>query len=205
MGGWGSGRRGASKETTGDYRKRDVRKLQKAGMLEWRGSFSWQWTRNGEPRGNINIRPESDCVILNYRNRQRGEEWTEQEYAVMLERTPCLYGGDRVWFRCPAGGCGRRVAILYGGRVFACRHCLRLAYPCQHESPGDRADCRAWKIREHCGGWGSLLDPLFRRKGMHHRTFRRLARAYEQACSASEWAFSVKMGMSLDEVLRLAE
>jgi tetratricopeptide (TPR) repeat protein len=78
-------------------------------------------------------------------------------------------------------------------------------YPCQHESPGDRADSRAWKIRERCGGWGCLLDPLFRRKGMHHRTFRRLAQAYEQACSASAFAFSAKMGMSIDEVLRLTE
>jgi hypothetical protein len=38
---------------------------------------------------------------------------------------------------------------------------------------------------------------------MHHRTFEKLARDYEQACSASDFAFSAKMGMSIDEVLRL--
>lgn len=80
-----------------------------------------------------------------------------------------------------------------------------LLYPCQHESPGNRADFRAWKIRERCGAWASLLDPLFRRKGMHDRTFRRLARDYEQACSASAFAFCVKMGMSIDEVIRMAD
>ena len=205
MGGWGSGKRWASKDTTADYRQLDVRRLQRDGLLERRWHFSWQWTRKGEAVGNINIRPEDDRVILDYRSRERGGEWTNQEYPVMLERTPCHYGGERVWFRCPARGCGRRVAILYGGPIFACRHCHRLAYPCQHESPGDRADSRAWKIRERCGGWGCLLDPLFRRKGMHHRTFQRLARVYEKACSTSAVAFLVQMGMSIDEVLRLAE
>jgi hypothetical protein len=205
MGGCGSGRQWASKETTDDYHQLDVRRLQRDGLLERRDSFNLRWTRNGEPTGNISIHPEFDRVILNYRIRQRGGEWAEHEYPVLLERTPCHYGGERVWFRCPAKGCGRRAAILYGGTIFACRHCYRLAYPCQHESPGDRADSRAWKIRERCGGWGCLLDPLFRRKGMHRRTFQRLARDYEQACNTSAWAFSAKMGMNIDDVLCLKE
>ncbi len=200
MGGWGSGRPGSG-NTTADYKQLDVRLLQRDGFLERRWSSNLRWTRNGEPTGDINIRPEDDRVILHYRSRERGGEWTDREYPVMLERTPCHYGGERVWFRCPVVRCGRRVAILYGGTVFACRHCHRLAYPCQHESPGDRADSRAWKIRERCGGWGCLLDPLFRRKGMHHRTFQKLARDYERACSASAFAFSAKMGMSIDEAL----
>ncbi len=205
MGGWGSGRRGFERDTTADYKQLDVRRLQRGGFLERRFSFCWGWTRNGEAVGIIKICPEDDRVVLDYSTRQRGGEWISHEYPVMLERTPCHYGGERVWFRCPVRGCGRRVAILYGGTIFACRHCHRLAYPCQHESPGDRADSRAWKIRERCGGWGCLLDPLFRRKGMHHRTFQKLARDYEQACSASDFAFSAKMGMSIDEVLRLRE
>jgi hypothetical protein len=205
MGGYGSGTRWKSKATTSDYRQLDVRRLQRDGLLERRWSFNWRWTRNGELTGDINIRPESDRVTLNYRSREGGAEWTDQEYPVMLERTPCHYGGERVWFRCPARGCGRRVAILYGGTIFACRDCYRLAYPCQHESPGDRAYSRAWKIRERCGGLGCLLDPLFRRKGMHHRTFWRLEQAYDQACTASEFALFLQMGMGIDEVLRLGE
>jgi hypothetical protein len=205
MGGYGSGRRWASKDTTSDYRQLDVRRLQRDGMLERRYAFLWRWSRNGESIGSISLHPEADRVTLKYRHGGAGEGGTDQEYPVLLERTPCHYGGERVWFRCPARGCGRRVAILYGGRVFACRHCYRLAYPCQHESPGDRANSRAWKIRERCGGWGSLLDPLFRRKGMHRQTFRRLEQVYEQACSASDFALLVQMGMSIDEVLRLAE
>jgi hypothetical protein len=94
------------------------------------------------------------------------------------------------------------VAILYGGAIFACRHCHQLAYSTQHESASGRADSRAWKIRERCGGVGCLLDPLFRPKGMHHRTFQRLAKDYERACATSAWAFFTKMGISIDEILR---
>src|SRR5437868_2536565 len=165
MGGWGSGRRWASKDTTADYRQLDVRRLQRDGLLERRWGFNWRWTRNGEAVGNINIRPEDDRVILNYRTRESGGEWIEKEYSVILERTPCHYGGERVWFRCPAVRCGRRVATLYGGTIFACRHCHRLGYESQRESVSARADSRAWRIRERCGGGGCLLDPMFEPRG----------------------------------------
>jgi hypothetical protein len=206
MGGYGSGRRWASKATTADYRQLDVRRLQRDGLLERRWSFSWRWTRNGEETGIINIRPESDRVILDYRSREGGGEWTAQEYPVMLERTPCHYGGERVWFRCPARGCGRRVTTLYGGTIFACRHCYQLSYECQRESASDRADRRAWKIRERCKDqFGNLLEPLFKPKGMHERTFRRLERAYTHACHTSQWAFATELGVSVEELLRLSK
>jgi hypothetical protein len=98
-----------------------------------------KWSRNGEPPGDIQICSEENQVVLAYRHRKAGEEWEPKEYAVPLEWTHCNYGGQRAWFRCPARGCGRRAAILYGGEIFACRHCYQLAYPCQRESSGDRA------------------------------------------------------------------
>lgn len=204
MGGWGSGRRGG-RETTSDYRRLDVRELQRGGWLSDGASFNSKWSRRGVEISSIRGRSESDRVVLTYRHQYDGKEWESLEYPIFLERTPCNYGGTRTWFLCPGQRCGRRVAALYSGKYFLCRHCRQLAYESQHESPGDRADSRAWKIRERCGGWGCLLDPLFRRKGMHHRTFERLARDYEQACSASDFAFCTKMGMSMDEVLRLTE
>jgi hypothetical protein len=139
MGGWGSGKRSSCKSTTSDYLKLDVRRLQRDCVLERRYTFSWIWTRDGEPAGNIVIRPEDDRVILTYRSRSRGSEWERLEYPVELEWLPCHLGGQRVYFRCPARGCGRRVAILYGRRIFACRSCHDLAYECQHEQPHYRA------------------------------------------------------------------
>ena len=89
--------------------------------------------------------------------------------------TPCNYGGSRAWFRCPAVDCGRRVAILYGGTIFACRHCYRLAYSSQRENLDDRATRRADKIRDRLE-WepGILNGHGIKPKGMHSRTYQRL-------------------------------
>ena len=139
MGGWGSGRGQSGKDTTSDYRALDVRRLQRDGLLTPGRAFGWQWTRNGDEVASIQIRTEADHMILNYRSRSNGGEWQPMEYPVYLEWTPCHLGGRRAWFLCPAQGCGRRVAILFGGSVFACRHCHKLAYACQREADHDRA------------------------------------------------------------------
>ena len=60
--------------------------------------------------------------------------------------TPCRFGGKRPWFQC--GYCGRRVVRLYIVEgVFACRHCHRLGYASQLETPHERGTGRARKIR----------------------------------------------------------
>jgi hypothetical protein len=87
----------------------------------------------------------------------------------------------RPWFICPATHCGRRVAILYGGEVFACRHCHKLAYQCQRESPDDRAKRRADKIRVRLGWEPDILNGEgFKPKGMHWRTYRRLTDEHDE-------------------------
>jgi hypothetical protein len=58
---------------------------------------------------------------------------------VRLEWTPCNYGGQRPWFLSPVRGCSRRVAVLYGGGIFACRRCHGLNYQSQHAQAWDRA------------------------------------------------------------------
>jgi hypothetical protein len=73
------------------------------------------------------------------------------------------------------------VATLYGGRVFACRKCHRLAYPSQREDASDRAGRRADKIRDRLG-WdaGILNGPGSKPKGMHWRTFERLVQEHDR-------------------------
>ena len=177
MGGMGSGRRDqGGKSTTSDYRALDVRRLQRDGLLSAGKSFGWSWTRNGEKVATINVRTEADRVILDYRHQRGGDEWKSQNYPVRIEWTSCNYGGSRAWFRCPAQGCGRRVAKLFlGSAIFACRHCYRLAYPCQRESADDRATRRADKIRDRLK-WepGILNGHGIKPKGMHMRTYQRL-------------------------------
>ena len=175
MGGWGSGRGQSGKDTTSDYRALDVRRLQRDGLLGAGKSFGWSWTRNGEKVASVNVRTEADRVILDYKHRSGGGEWKSENYPVLVEWTPCNYGGTRAWFRCPAVGCGGRVAILYGGTIFACRHCYRLAYSSQRENLDDRATRRADKIRDRLK-WepGILNGHGIKPKGMHSRTYQRL-------------------------------
>jgi hypothetical protein len=47
----------------------------------------------------------------------------------------------------PALDCGRRVAILYGGSIFTCRHGYELAYASSGEDAGNRATRRADGLR----------------------------------------------------------
>lgn len=153
----------------------DIRRLQRDGLLIPGRSFGWHWTRNGEEVASIQMRTEADRVILNYRSRSNGGEWLPMEYPVYLEWTGCNLGGRRAWFLCPARGCGRRVAILYGGSVFACRHCHKLAYECQRETDDYRAMRRVDTIRRRLGWAAGIANPAGGKpKGMHWKTFWRL-------------------------------
>ena len=184
MGRSGSGRRRTFALETRDCRALDVRQLERCGMLSLRYTVDWAWWRGSERTGDINIRPEDHQVVLTYRHRSVGQHWETEEYAVRLERTACQFGGERAWFRCPASGCGKRVAILYGGEIFACRMCHRLTYPSQNRTPRERAGDRLEALRRRLLGGesdGSIFDPVPPRpKGMHRRTYARLARMYER-------------------------
>lgn len=176
MGGMNSGRWDqGGKDTTDDYRALDVRRWQRDGLLTPGHFFGWNWTRNGEKMASIQVRTEADRVTLIYRHRSGGGELKDEQYPVLMVWTPCHYGGKRTWFLCPAAGCGRRVAILYGGGIFACRHCTRLAYRCQRENLDDRATRRADKIRDRLA-WepGILNGHGSKPRGMHWRTYQRL-------------------------------
>lgn len=189
MGGRGSGRHlhWGAKATVADLRSLDVRRWARDGLLEPGRPFGWHWTRDGERVGDIRVHVMHDVVRLDYRARDHGGEWEPMNYTVRLLRTPCHLGGERVWFRCPAQGCERRVALLYGGKVFACRHCHQLAYPSQRERSFERYQRRAEKIAARLG-WtsGDERYRLGKPKGMHWRTYHRLTANLERFEAASE-------------------
>ena len=198
MGGFGSGRTGG-RRCTDDLRPLDVRKISRAGLLTPGRWFNWQWTRNGEITGSIGLRVEADHVFLDYQNQNRhhnGGEWESMSYAVRLAWTACGFGGWRVWWRCPTVGCGRRVAVLHGGRVFACRQCSRLGYRSQREADNDRAARRADLLRRRLG-WepGILNDNGLRPKGMHWRTFERLVAQHDELVGTSVSGMLNKLGL----------
>lgn len=199
MGGSGSGRQyyRGSKSTTDDFRAIDVRRLQREGLLVPGKSYSWQWSRRGEVIANIGIRVGVDRINLEYRNRISGEDWQDMNYSVYLDYTACTYGGRRAWFRCPAVGCGRRVAKLYGGSIFACRQCHELVYTCQREKQVDHLTRKIDKIRNRLA-WkpGFLNGAGIRPKGMRKRTYDRLYAEHQALANIALLAVERQLGIT---------
>ena len=117
-------------------------------------------------------------------------------YAVWLDWTIFGFGGRRVWWLCPAVGCGRRVAVLHGGRVFACRQCNRLAYRSQREAAHDRATRRDCTIRQRLGWAAGILNGNGSKpKGMYWRTYWRLYAQHNQAQGEVLAGITTKLGL----------
>ena len=200
MGGYSSGRHGG-KRTTNDMHVLDIRKFARAGLLKPGCSFSWQWTRGGEKIASIGLRTETDRVVLIYRSRSNGDEWQDMNYPVHLAWSGCNYGGQRAWWLCPAVGCGRRVAVLYGGKVYACRHCHKLAYRTQREQPHDRAGSKADKLRDRLGWEAGILNGNGDKpKGMHWRTFDSLQAAHDAHVNQALVGMSAKLGLAMERL-----
>lgn len=178
MGSYNSGRRGG-KRTTGDLLALDIRKIERAGRLRPGQSFNWQWSRGGAVVANINIYTDTDRVTLDYRLKQQDGTWLAMHYPVRIEHTACHFGGQRAWWLCPH--CGRRVAVLYGGQRYACRHCQRLTYQSTRNTPDSQAFAMADKARKRLGWVAGICNPAGDRpKGMHQQTYeRQLLRYYE--------------------------
>jgi Zn-finger protein len=182
MGGLGSGRPSSSfaHDKTDDYRSIDIRRLKRDGYLKPYLSYNWQWTRNNEVFASVQVKTEPDKVILTYKHRGYGKDWKNESYPVYIDWTDCHLGGKRPWFLCPAVGCGSRVAILYGGGIFACRKCHQLAYPSQREAIDDRACRRAERIRDKLGWAPGILNSRGSKpKGMHWKTYLNLCRQHD--------------------------
>lgn len=105
---------------------------------------------------------------------------SETSFFVQLVATRPNYGGVRLWFICPRSSCGRRCAVLYreqrtNARAFTCRNCARFAYQTQRMSRIDRIEFRAAKLVGRLDPRWDFGQPIAKPKGMHWRTFNRIA------------------------------
>lgn len=90
---------------------------------------------------------------------------------VKMDKTPCHFGGERWWFKCPQ--CERRIIHLYlQSHGFLCRHCLDLSYKTRRESLFGRSCIRAEKLVARVGA--KSVEGMRRPKGMHYKTFNEL-------------------------------
>ena len=168
MGGFGSGRTGW--RPVGEQMLRlDVRFLHRKGWLCPGMSLTLSWSWGGEPISSVGVATNADSIGLFYSTKD-GEQ---VHLSVGLERTPCTYGGTRPWFLCPR--CSRRVAVLFAGRRFWCRHCHGVAYAVENEDKLSRLLRRANTLRERVQARAGTAYPVaFKPKGMHQRTFDRI-------------------------------
>lgn len=165
--------RAKEKASTDDYRALDVRSLHRAGALSPGRVCTLSWKSRGVVVASIDVHAESPASVrLRYQAKTAGQ-LEQKDYRVSIVWTPCHLGGERAWFLCPC--CSRRVAKLFGGAVFACRHCWNLNYASQQASKRDRASDRSWTLRQALGcDHGFMCLPaeyIQKPKGMHWRTF----------------------------------
>lgn len=203
MGGWGSGGWQSGKCITSDYCSLDVRRLKRDGLLVPGYSFGRSWTRSGKTIVSIRARVETDRIILEYQYESVSRDWRHMGYPVIMCMTDCHLGGQRVWLRCPARGCARRVALLYLGSsgIFACRKCYDLAYASQREVGYDRSARRANKIRDRLGWEPGILNGEGNKpKGMHWRTFERLYAEHHDLVNSSLAGIMQRCNMEVSDL-----
>jgi hypothetical protein len=203
MGGLGSGKHCHydAKSTVNNYHSIDVRKWHRQNLLIPEISFITKWFRNKEITRSIHVLASEKSLKLSYRYKH-SDEWKDMNYSIALEWTFCNFGSRRPWFLCPVRNCRRRVAILYGGVVFACRYCCQLAYPSQRENIDNRTTRKAEKIRDRMG-WepGILNGEGLKPKGMHWKTYRRLCFLHNQLVYSSLREATLRFGINMFDYL----
>lgn len=180
MGGYGSGNGGrwAERPQEENFLRLDVRRLVKLGLLEHTERWgALTWSRGGKPFASIQLQRVSTHpqtlgeLRLGYV--RKGEQLSQ---VIALGTSPCHYGGARPWFFCPS--CSARVGVLFGARLFTCRHCRKLSYQSQRVSTKDRLwekRNRLWaKLGVHPSAGELGMFAAEKPKGMHWETFERL-------------------------------
>jgi len=192
MGGDGSGNRWqGGKRTTDGMLALDIRRLHRGKLLISGRNANLEWSSNGRKIGGVNVTMAEYHLTLRYSTSEAGK-WEAIEWPVSITWTACRFGGRRPWFLCPR--CSRRVAVLYAVRVFACRHCHKLAYASQREDVMSRAMRRAWKIEGRLG-WENRYSLRAKPKGMHWRTFERLVQAHDHHNRRSWLALATRFNL----------
>ena len=163
------------KSSTKEFLCVDIRKMHRQGQLR---SDASTVIADGAGHAEMQLMAQTDQVTIRHGIRLLGGFRELARQTVKLDKTPCNYGGERSWFRCP--GCDGRVAVLYGqklangasvkNRRFKCRRCHKLIYPSQRETWSDRMYRKAEKLWSRMGGRSGGKP-----KGMHWRTYNRLA------------------------------
>lgn len=147
MGGYGSSRWGMTVTclSTEGLPRLDIRALARAGGLV-PGTTTIIWGGAASMTAEVPL-DALDVITLTYVVRTSTDEWQSISDRIRVFRTPCTFGGTRVWFACP--GCATRRAILYGlGGYFRCRACHNIVHASTRAIAGRRSRHRLALLKE---------------------------------------------------------
>ena len=187
MGGYGSGRQGG-RPIAEHCLKIDLAWMLRKGLAVpggWR-SGQLRWSCNGEPHGNIAYScdmtdPERGELVLRFTTGASRGDPKDHVQRIDLSYTEPELGGKRWWMHCPVNGA--RVGKLYvppGGDIFASRKAWRIGYRSQRGTAQDRTFEKLFRLQRRLGCEEGWEMPIYRPKGMHHRTFAKLESQYWQ-------------------------
>lgn len=83
MGGYGSGRP-SGKQTVEEFRSLDVNRFHREGILTDGRRGHWVWSRDGAEIARIDYHVTDASLVLDYRVRQNGGDWTTVSQPVPL-------------------------------------------------------------------------------------------------------------------------
>lgn len=185
--------RPAMREVVEDYQSIDVRAIARAGLFASRGREELLRIKPGRRSDAlwVHVQYADDRVRLLY-------DWVGRQHRedIEIDRTPCHFGGARLWFLCPR--CGVRSSVLHlKSPGVACRACHGLVYRTQRLGVCGRSWTKQRKIER-------MLTPNFGRpKRMSHARYARLiAQLYECLQVRGEW-LSTSMGSLMPTIQRL--
>jgi hypothetical protein len=185
MGGPGSGRflRFNTKPTVERQIFIDIRLLKRKNALTPGTVGKLSWSSHGNKRGAVHFEVQKNRLILKYGHRGRGGAWEGVKQAILIEQTPCNYGGNRKWFLCSQ--CERKVEILYSlygeKKYFLCRDCHGLTYTSCNTHPTKRMFNKANRLKEKIGVEPGIMDFIPEKpKGMHRSTFYKAVREIQK-------------------------
>jgi len=171
-----------SKRTTEDLHEINIGGWQPRGLLKDGAQHALCWSRREQAVARLDTCVRGDWILLVYRRFTRTQIPLVYHERILLGRTPCNIGGERLWLTCPSDACQRLVKSLFISREgFRCRHCLDLTYPSQREHWADRQFRKADAIRRKLGwelGFIHGLGP--KPRNMHHQTYARLVRSHNR-------------------------
>jgi hypothetical protein len=174
MGGLGSGiyaRIRAGKRIVESTLSLNILWLKRKGLLIPGLNITLSWSRGDIIITNIETTVYENYLLLIYTFKKT----KDVKQKIYFDWTPCYYGSERVWFRCPF--CDRRCAIIYfHEKYFACRICCNLTYKTSNETYSDRKASKSDKLRKRIGAKPGVLNflPLLKPKGMHLETWARI-------------------------------